>query len=205
MWGDLYKSNPGYVLGFHGCDKDVGEAVLRCDHHLEASDNDHDWLGPGIYFWECSPARAQSWAEEAAAQPKKTKGKIKKPFVIGAIIDLGLSCNLFDSEALTELREAYEMLEFIADLKKEPMLKNVGGEDRVLRYLDCAAIQMLHAMREGRQLAAYDSVRAAFSEGKALYPGAEITERNHIQLAVKKSCIKGYFRPIPETMGRLKR
>ena len=28
-----------------------------------SSDNDYDWLGNGIYFWEEAPARAYEWAK----------------------------------------------------------------------------------------------------------------------------------------------
>lgn len=51
----LYKRQPGFVLGFHGCDASVGEAVLSGKKWLEPSENRYDWLGSGIYFWEGNP------------------------------------------------------------------------------------------------------------------------------------------------------
>jgi hypothetical protein len=39
-----------FVLGFHGCDKTVGEKVLANRDNLKASENDFDWLGTGVYF-----------------------------------------------------------------------------------------------------------------------------------------------------------
>ena len=60
----------------------------------------------GIYFWEDNPQRALDFARQAAENPKMTKGRVKKPFVLGAIIDLGVCCNLFDSAALAELGES---------------------------------------------------------------------------------------------------
>lgn len=62
MW-DLYKFQPSFVLGFHGCDKAVAEHVLASTgkQHLRRSTNRHDWLGNGIYFWESSPQRAMEW------------------------------------------------------------------------------------------------------------------------------------------------
>ena len=42
----------------------------------------------------------------------------------------------------------------------------------------------------------FDSVRAAFSEGKPLYDGARFMSQNHIQLAIlNPNCIKGIFLP----------
>lgn len=197
MWGNRYKANPGYVLGFHGCDEEVGERVLANKRHLFESDNDHDWLGPGIYFWESSPARALQWAKDAVKDARLTRGSVKKPFVVGAVIDLGHCCNLFDAEALKELKEAHRVLKLVAD----QLPTNRGrDQDKALRFLDCAVIQVMHAIREQNGLKPYDAVRAAFPEGKPLYKGAGLSSKNHIQLAVKKHCIKGYFRPIRTSM-----
>src|SRR5437667_162610 len=51
------------VLGYHGCDREVGERILGGGGHLQPSENDYDWLGSGIYFWEDTPSRALEWAE----------------------------------------------------------------------------------------------------------------------------------------------
>lgn len=59
----MYRTLPSFVLGFHGCDRKVGEAVLA-GQHLRPSNNDYDWLGQGIYFWENSPHRALSYAKK---------------------------------------------------------------------------------------------------------------------------------------------
>ena len=40
------------MIGFHGCDQSVVEAVIAGKTELLASTNDYDWLGNGIYFWE---------------------------------------------------------------------------------------------------------------------------------------------------------
>ena len=39
---------PTWVLGYHGCDREVGEAVLAGETTLRPSENDWDWLGTGI-------------------------------------------------------------------------------------------------------------------------------------------------------------
>jgi hypothetical protein len=46
-----------FVVAYHGCDQDVADAALRGEK-LQASVNDYDWLGTGIYFWEHGPSRA---------------------------------------------------------------------------------------------------------------------------------------------------
>jgi hypothetical protein len=195
---ELYKRNPSFVLGFHGCDEAVGEDILAGKGHLKFSTNRHDWLGDGVYFWEGDPKRALEWATKAAADGKSSASKIKTPFVVGAIIDLGDCCSLFDVEALDELKEAWEILNLVGMEDGSPVPQNKGATpDRVLRYRDRAVIEFMHTLRMQGGKPTYQTVRAAFGEGGPLYEGALLTARQHIQIAVREpACIKGYFRPI---------
>lgn len=52
MKESLYSRRSNLVVGFHGCDKSVVDAVIAGKTELLASANDYDWLGNGIYFWE---------------------------------------------------------------------------------------------------------------------------------------------------------
>lgn len=61
----MYSISPSFVLGFHGCERDVGERVLAGEQTLLDSTNDYDWLGRGAYFWENNPQRALSFATNA--------------------------------------------------------------------------------------------------------------------------------------------
>lgn len=202
MW-DLYRTQPSFVLGFHGTDESTAEKVLSGKEHLKPSEKAHDWLGSGIYFWEGSPQRAMEWAEEIMARPYKGGGRITEPAVIGAVIDLGRCCNLFDSRALTELDDAWLLLNFLGMPGGAPVPENEGdGPDRPRRLRDRAVVEFMHSMRRAARppLDEYDTVRAPFWEGEPLYPGAGFQKRNHVQIAVRNpDCIKGYFRPIPKT------
>jgi hypothetical protein len=192
---DIYQRLPGLVLGFHGCDAEVGEALLAdSTAHLQPSTNDYDWLGGGIYFWENDPQRALEFATQASTSTRISKGKITKPFVIGSVIDLGLCCNLLDRKALDELRQSYEILDSLNKSIGATLPKN--GTNRLTRYLDCLVIENVHKSRTSGGLASYDTVRGAIWEGGPLYPGANIETKNHVQIAVRNvGCIKGYFRP----------
>lgn len=199
MWG-LYKTQPSFVLGFHGCDEENGRAVIAGERDLAASANEYDWLGNGVYFWEGSPQRAWEWARSVH---KRRPGFVKSPFVVGAVIDLGLCFNLTDIGATAELRTAYDLYKAAADSQGVPLPENKGGtKDRLLRYLDRAVIEFMHQLRtqlpgpDGKPLAPYDSARAPFLEGDDLYPGAGIKAESHLQIAVRNpACIKGYFLP----------
>lgn len=58
MKESLYSRRSNLVIGFHGCDKSIVEKVLNGEEELIKSQNDYDWLGSGIYFWENNEARA---------------------------------------------------------------------------------------------------------------------------------------------------
>jgi len=189
-----YEYQPSFILGFHGCDQEVGEFVLsNTNEHLQWSEKKHDWLGHGIYFWEGNPARAMEWAEA-----RKIDGKIKTPFVVGAIIDLRHCLDLFDSAGLKEVSVAHDELVKTLETAGAPVPINTGRTpDKAGRMLDCAVLNYLHEYRKERKDQDYDSIRAPFLEGEPIYPDAGFRVNNHIQICVRDEiCIKGYFRPI---------
>lgn len=197
MW-QLYKRHPGFVLGFHGCDQEVGEAILSGKSKQAGSNNNYDWLGPGMYFWEGNPERARQFAIQAASSnPLVSKGRVYKPFVVGAIIDLGLCFNLLDSDALAELAQAYRALSSAHKSQCSIMPENKHGPDLSARFLDCAVIKSMQKLRADAGHPAYDTIRGAFWEGGPLYPGAGFSKHAHMQIAVvSQDSIRGYFRPI---------
>lgn len=73
-----------FALGFHGCDRQTVAAVVSGQQKLKKSENDYDWLGHGLYFWEDSPARALQWAKE---QARRKNSRIREPAVLGAVIN----------------------------------------------------------------------------------------------------------------------
>jgi hypothetical protein len=194
MDGSVYEYQPSFILGFHGCNKAVGESILTSDGlHLKPSEKSYDWLGSGIYFWEGSVARAWEWA-----YAKQAEGKIQEPFVVGAIIDLRHCLDLFDRHGMEQLRPAYRTVIESAKQNGDPVPKNVGPTpDKAGRKLDCAVLNMLHTLREGSALPPFDSVRGPFLEGRPIYRGAGFRSHSHIQICVRnQACIKGYFKPI---------
>lgn len=164
---------------------------------LKFSDNKYDWLGSGIYFWENSPERAMDWATLL-----RKRKRLRRPAVVGAVIDLGNCLNLLDRQYLKVVRAAYENLAEASRKAGTPLPRNeplLTGGDLLLRNLDCATINTVHKMREESGLAPYDTVRAAFIEGAPLYESSGFSEYNHIQICVRSiRCIKGYFLPLED-------
>jgi len=192
---------PGFVLGYHGCDREIGEEVLGGQTHLRASRNDYDWLGTGIYFWENSPARALAWAKAVRKDSRLSASRITRPFVIGAIIDLGNCLDLLEAESIRIVEHAHQRLREAYTEAGVPLPRNRGTAGQIgLRSLDCAVINFVHSLRKEAGRAPLDSVRAAFFEGESLYPDAGFQKQTHIQICVRRpESIVGYFRPLDQS------
>lgn len=199
-----YQGATSFVLGFHGCDSKIGEAVLASSNpKLLASTNDYDWLGNGVYFWEGSPQRALEFATQRAAGGKNSKGKIAKPFVLGAVIDLARCLNLIDIAATQEVAAAFARLKAQMDAIDQPLPVNTGGADKFLRRLDRLVIESTHKNRETEGFLPYQTVRGIFAEGGPAYEGAGFDAKTHVQICVRDlSVIRGFFRPIDESAPR---
>ncbi|MGN0282768.1 MAG: hypothetical protein ACI4B3_10815 [Prevotella sp.] len=169
---------------------------MNGEEELIHSTNDYDWLGNGIYFWENNEARALQWAKDMS---KRKGSSIKKPAVVGAVIDLGYCFDLTDSTYLQELKDAYDIFVKICDKAGKPLPQNTdigASKDKLIRKLDCSVIQTVHLINQDANKRAYDSVKGVFWEGHPLYPNAGFAEKNHIQICVRNpNCIKGYFLP----------
>lgn len=198
----MYARLPSFVLGFHGCDREIGEAILAGKAELTPSQNDYDWLGSGRYFWENNQDRAFDYAHVLAGMKRRSLTNIRTPFVLGAVLDLGSCLNLLDHRALETLRQQYEEFALFCREADIPLPVNAplrGSEDLILRRLDRAVIEFMHARRAEQGELAYDSVRGVFFEGQELYPNAGFRTKNHIQICIRNPrCILGYFRPRTE-------
>jgi hypothetical protein len=168
--------------------------VLNGVEQFKPSNNRWDWLGPGLYFREQNPDRALEYAIQSASGTQFNKIQIKIPFVVGTSIHLGNCLNLMEPESLAIMREAYEGL--CKTLKEAG--KDLPVNDGPKRMLDCAVLKFVHQSRRDRGQAPYDTIRAAFQEGREVYPTAPFTSQLHIQICViNLSLIKGYFLPHP--------
>ena len=183
-----------FVVGYHGCDVVLARSVLLGESTLEPSDNDYDWLGRGIYFWEHGPARALAFAvDEARRRPTK----VKEPAVLGAYIFLGECLDLLDVRYTALLKTVHTRL--VEDLRARGEPVPINSKERpdgskLFHKLDRAVIE--YAIQLSASAQKFDTVRGAFWEGGPAFPGAEIAKQSHIQLAVRnRDCVLGYFRP----------
>jgi hypothetical protein len=195
----VYRHLPSFILGFHGCDKAIGEKILSGNATMRGSENSYDWLGNGRYFWEQNPYRAWDYAKQLMQHPERSKSRVDVPFVIGAIIDPGLCLNLLESQSIELLSQAFSLLEASCAATNIPLPSNEDVDrsgDFLLRKLDCAVVELLHTARDKGGEEAFQTVRGVFQEGPVAYPGAGFKKGSHIQICVRDAeCIKGFFRP----------
>lgn len=199
------------MLGFHGCDLDTRDQLIKNPDKVKKSEEKFDWLGHGFYVWENNYARALEWAND-----KQKRGAIIKPSVIGVVYQLEYCLDFTDSEFIKLLPVYHDALKKDLAIAFEAIPKNRDHpkdihHDLVYRELDCAVIEYMHQKIEEKiqkdisekgfsNLKPFETVRGIFTEGGPVYEGAGIKEKNHIQVCIRNlNCIKGFFIPRKET------
>jgi len=188
------RPHTSFVIGYHGCDRKLGMDFVAGVTPIRGNKRKYHWLGHGIYFWEGDQDRAQEWAVE-----KASRGEIDDPFVIGAVIELGLCLDLSARENAPLIQAAHASLSEYYAKAGDPMPVNTKApkddrDDKVMRYLDCAVINHLVDISSGK----VDTVRGLFVEGDSLYDGGEIYHKSHVEIAVRNpDRIRGLFIPLP--------
>jgi hypothetical protein len=159
------------VLGYHGCSREVAEAIVRGDPFVP-SNNAEDWLGYGVYFWEYAPYRALEWG---------TARSSATPAVLEAKIDLGDCLNLLDREHFEGLTAAYEGE--VETLRREGVRVPVNTA-RGAHFLDRLVVNE-YCRRTEQATRPFLTVRGCFPEGAPIFAGSKILSKAHVQLAVR--------------------
>lgn len=101
-------------------------------------------------------------------------------------------------------KESLEVIPSNKDIASDP------HKDRILRHLDCAVIEYMHArifagVQRDIQTKGFsnhkifDTTRGAFTEGGPAFRGAGLFAKSHIQICVRNpNCIQGFFMPRKE-------
>jgi len=206
----MYNNRSNLIIGFHGCDKDICNALLNHPNNTKKSEKPYDWLGHGIYFWENNYDRALQWAEE-----KQKRGEIKEACVIGAVLTLDICFDLLESKFTKMAADYYSLMAATYNAVGKEMPKNRDAKtdvyhDKILRELDCSVIEYMHYSIEEqikKDISAkgfstykkFDSSRGVFTEGGPAYEGAGIQLKTHIQICIRNTnSIKGFFLPRKE-------
>jgi len=173
-----YQDYHRTVVGFHGTTKVTADRIVT-GGKFRPSQNDYDWLGSGIYFWEYAPKQAWQWA-------RKRYSKNTKIAVVGSMIRLGNCFDLLDPENATALIETKKILEKTA----VRLPKNHNAK----KYLDCAVFQAFYKIQEDNE-EKVDSTRAVYvptDSKKRLWDRSWLYRESHVQLCVRNPmCILG--------------
>lgn len=185
----MQRLNSSFVLAYHGCDQVIAKKLLAGEP-FKPSQNDYDWLGSGVYFWEANPLRGLEYAKELK---RLKRGNIKKPAVIGAVIDLGNCLDLTSASGIQQVRDAHRYLSDVSDKAGQPLPEN--SPDLLRRNLDCAVIRYLHEIRQSQGDEPLHTIRGVFTEGKPIYPNSGFWDKTHIQICLcNRDNIKAVFR-----------
>jgi hypothetical protein len=168
------------IYGYHGTSQTQALSIL--ENGFRASDNDYDWLGTGIYFFQDAPTRAKQWAIEQHPD---------NPAVIRAKIELENCIDLLDINWVPPLKIIYNSFVEQRIRANLPLPKQNPSKSKAHR-LDCAffnfASQVLSS--RGKTLAI---IRAVFVEGESIFPDSAIFDLAHVQVVIKdRSLIKQY-------------
>jgi hypothetical protein len=105
---------PIQVFGYHGTSKEKAKTILS--EGFRVSDNDYDWLGEGVYFFQDAPYRAMQWANQLHPQ---------HPPVIRAVIQLDNCIDLLDIKMLDFDKATKILTEHFANLTPDEFEVNL--------------------------------------------------------------------------------
>ena len=164
------------VVAFHGTSQTTA-AKLVDGTAFGPSENDDDWLGHGVYFWEYAPQQAWWWA-------KRRYGR--DAAVVGALVRLGHCVDLLDPNNTELLTTAHSELEAALRAAGMTLPKNANSH----KYRDCAVFNYLYAKLD-RESLTIESCRAVFvplEKGKLprLWDRSGVLDGAHIQLCVRE-------------------
>lgn len=162
------------IIGYHGTTAEAAERLVNGEP-FKASDNDDDWFGTGIYFWEYAPKQAWWWAERLKRH--------RKPAVVGAIIRLGHCFDLLDPANVAVLQGFYDKAIQRWTDRGVPVPRN-GNQHK---NLDCAIFNMLYAEWRHPLVETARAVYVPTDSAKRAWPRSWIYEQAHIQVCVRKA------------------
>lgn len=199
-------SGEATLIVYHGCDVTTRDDLVSGRiRHLNHSNNQYDWLGPGAYFFEGDLQRALLFAQASHANPAKryTAKPIATPAVVGAILKVRHWLDMTTQDGIQEFSLAYQVMVGGLQAGGLPVPANRPADENdtevIYRALDNAVFTWLHEARASHTppLQAFQAVRAAFSQGEKIAPASGFHATTHIQIALRdNSCIVGWFLPI---------
>jgi hypothetical protein len=176
------------IVGYHGTRLSTALDIVARKRSFKRSENEDDWLGHGVYFWEYAPQQAFWWAER-----RKKRQDWKEPIaILAAMIRLGFCFDLLDPYNVKYLRQIHDQYVELEELAGREVPQNANH----YKYLDCAVFQYAYAAIEsGEDVRRVDTARAVYvpkGKGTRVWKRSWISYDAHIQVCVRnEACILG--------------
>ncbi len=168
------------VRGYHGTSSEVADIIAA--EGFQLSRNTYDWLGDGVYFFQDAPLRAWEWAIDRHGS---------NAAVMGAEIQITDCLDLLDLHWNQVLSDAYDA--YLKLLREAGLIvpTQSGGSHSLDREVINYTAAVLN--ESGIRIAC---VRAAFREGRPVYPDSAFFDRTHVQIAVRDTgaCVRQIWR-----------
>jgi len=157
------------VLAYHGTQNNLVGGII--ENGFKVSQNQYDWLGDGVYFFQDAPVRAKFWGNSQYGSQSA---------VIGAKINLTGCMDLIDVSWSHFLADIYNELIEKFKTEKVPIPVQSNGAHRLDRAVLNYAINSLQDTG-----VVVKSIRGVFAEGDAIYPNSALFDKSHVQIAVR--------------------
>jgi hypothetical protein len=158
------------VYGYHGTSLTFAQQIIT--NGFKVSNNDYDWLGTGVYFFQDAPVRAWEWSKQQYPD---------QPAVIQSIIRLEDCLDLLDITWSSIITESYQSYLEQCQKINQPLPRQTKGAHR----LDCAVINYTVGYFEQISRQTVKSIRGVFLEGNPIFPNSYLFERSHVQIAIR--------------------
>jgi hypothetical protein len=167
------------VYGYHGTSRDSANSILQGG--FTPSNSGHDWLGPGIYFWQDAPERAWEWAQ-----------KYESPTVIQSqiVFEQEEAMDLLDRKWFNILSQYYPTFVNQWPVKEIPLPAQDPTRSKKHK-LDDAYLEYIGSFLEDNKICRVSLIRAAFTEGSPIYDSSALYDLSHVQISVRDPrCIR---------------
>lgn len=179
------------IVGYHGTSRSKAEDIVR-RQRFTPSENKHDWLGNGVYFWEHAPRQALWWAQRRFE---------KEAAVVGSMIRLGNCLDLLDPENARQLRAFHDELKSALEIEGKTLPNNRNTK----KFRDCFVLEAYYKNVEENNAERLDSARGVYvptpgaaqeeQGGFRLWERSWLTFDAHIQICIRpdaaSQCILG--------------
>lgn len=188
------------IVGYHGTRLSVALDIVNRRQPFDSPENEGDWLGRGVYFWEYAPRQAEWWADRS----RRLRGWDEPVAILGSMIRLGACLDLLDPLNMDVIKRYHR--DFCE--KRAGIGAPIPANRRNKRSLNCAVFEYLYADLEPPgtpRRFGVDTARGAYvptAAKKRIWAGSWLYEQSHIQVCVRNpACILGTWLHKPSTTG----